>query len=151
MKTRVMIKAIYKTAVTSKITIRDINPKELCTDYEDELRTEGRLRIDLPVEVSTILGCRYLGEQPYDIMNIYGNREKFIMSFEPLPFDAPVYKADIYSMQINSNPKSNDFSEDDCGQFITVPSDMFYKASYETEILDDSEELPRHMVCRKIQ
>lgn len=145
-----MITPIYKTAVTSKITVRQIVHTELCQSYE-EFDFKGLLRIDLPPEVSTILGCRYLNDQIFNRMNIYRRQGKFIMSFEPLPFDATSHESQIFYRQINSNPKSNNFNDDDCGQFITVPKDMFNMGEYETEIINDTEEMPRHMVCSEIQ
>lgn len=146
-----MITPIYKTAVTSKITIREIVPQELCESYENSLRYKDYFRIDLPPEVSTILGCRYLNDQIYDKMNIYKSVNKFVMSFQPLNFDATSYESEIFFRQINSNPKSNNFNQDDCGQFIIVPKHLFNEAEYDAEIFDDTEETPRHMVCRKIQ
>ena len=146
-----MITPIYKTAVTSKITIREIVNAEICQTYEESLDTKNLFRIDLPPEVSTILGCRYLDDQLFDVINIYRRYDKFIMSFEPLPFDAASYQSEIFFRHINSNPKSNNFNQDDCGQFIVVPKEMFNEGEYETEIFNDTEETPRHMVCSKIQ
>ena len=106
------IPIISKTAVTSKITVRQIVHTELCQSYE-EFDFKGLLRIDLPPEVSTILGCRYLNDQIFNRMNIYRRQGKFIMSFEPLPFDATSHESQIFYRQINSNPKSNNFNDDE--------------------------------------
>ena len=65
------IPIITKTAVTSKVTV-----------YQHDNQT----RVDLSPELSTILGTRYLENQPYRFISVYKSEHlsDFILSLELL-------------------------------------------------------------------
>ena len=147
-----MIKAISKTAVTSKLTLCQVDTKDLCKEYEERPWT-GLLRIDLPQEISTILGTRYIHDQPWDKVNVYKHGEKtFSLSLEPFTNQTPTYESVVYKLHRKGiNPKTNSFDDNQDAQFIVVPDDMFSEGSYVIEMRNDTEELPRHMMCCLVQ
>ena len=147
-----MIKAISKTAVTSKLTLCQVDKKDLCKEYEERPWT-GLLRIDLPQEISTILGTRYIHDQPWDKVNVYKHGKKTSsLSLEPFTTESPTYESEVYKRHPKGvNPKSNHFNDDEDAQFIVVPDDIFSEGTYVIEVRNDTEELPRHMLCCLVQ
>jgi hypothetical protein len=147
-----MIIPISKTAVTSKLTLCQVDTKDLCKEYEERPWT-GLLRIDLPQEISTILGTRYIHDQPWDKVNVYKHGEKtFSLSLEPFTTQTPTYESEVYKKHRKGiNPKTNSFDDNQDAQFIVVPDNMFSEGSYVIEMRNDTEELPRHMMCCLVQ
>jgi len=132
------IPIITKTAVTSKVTVY----------------THGdSTRVDLSPELSTILGTRYLENQPYRFISIYKSEylEDFILSLEPM-LDYMDYElvgqSKMRWRKINQNPKSQDFNIDEDAQWFTVKKDMLAWGDYNATVVLDSDEYPRHLVCK---
>jgi len=132
------IPIITKTAVTSKVTVYT---------YGDSTR------VDLSPELSTILGTRYLENQPYRFISIYKSEylEDFILSLEPM-LDYMDYElvgqSKMQWRKINQNPKSTDFNIDEDAQWFTVEKDMLAWGDYNATVVLDSDEYPRHLVCK---
>lgn len=148
-----MIKAIFKTAVTSNTTVSELNKTSLSKIYE-ELVEQPYLRMDLSPERSTILGTRYLYEQPYKQISIYDRSISrlpcsiFQIFLEPLPYE-PLCTSDVYWRKINQNPKNDDWDIDADGQFVLLPKSHFKVGNITIESVDESTDnmIPRHLVC----
>ena len=74
------IPIITKTAVTSKVTVS--SHMKMSNDGVFKNQT----RVDLSPELSTILGTRYLENQPYTSISVYKSEylDDFILSLEPM-------------------------------------------------------------------
>lgn len=132
------IPIISKTAVTSKV---------------DVYLHDNQTRVDLSPELSTILGTRYLENQPYTSISVYKSEylDDFILSLEPMldyvDFEL-VGQSEMSWRKINQNPKSTDFNIDEDAQWFTVPKDKLAWGSYNATVVLDSDEYPRHLVCK---
>ncbi len=161
MKTVTMtIPIIIKTAVTSKVTISELHSDNLSPIY-GWILDKDYYRADLSPELSTILGTRYLEDQPYKTIKIYTTRVSndiglrvrpfgFILSLAPMPLELEglrSYSSDIWWRKINQNPKSTEFNHDEDAQWFMVPTDDFEIGEYDATVVLDNDDIPRHLVC----
>lgn len=142
-----MIKPISKTAVTSNSIVSELDKSSLSEIYE-RLVDKPFFRLDLSPEHSTILGTRFPLHQPYQTLKVYKFKEGFRISFIPFETYEPDYKSDIYWRKINQNPKNYDWSEEDDGQFILLPKEKFSPGAVEISVIEQTEDVPRHLVCK---
>jgi hypothetical protein len=86
-------------------------------------------------------------------VNVYKHGEKtFSLSLEPFTTQTPTYESEVYKKHRKGiNPKTNSFDDNQDAQFIVVPDNMFSEGSYVIEMRNDTEELPRHMMCCLVQ
>jgi hypothetical protein len=136
------IPIIIKTAVTSKITVSELSKDNLSPIYEGILDKSCH-RVDLTPELSTILGTRYLEEQPYNKIKVY---KDFRISLEPLDEEL-LFESDIYWRKINQNPKSTEFNHDEDAQWFMIPKDLIAEGEYDATVVLDNDDVPRHLVC----
>ena len=141
------IPIITKTAVTSKVTVS--SHMKMANDGVFKNQT----RVDLSPELSTILGTRYLENQPYKLISVYKSEylDDFILSLEPMLDYADfelVGQSELSWRKINQNPKSTDFNHDEDAQWFTVKEDTLAWGSYNATVVLDSDEYPRHLVCK---
>jgi|TARA_B110000879_G_C10969587_1_gene430877 hypothetical protein len=144
-----MIQSIDRTAVTFKLTPVRITKENLSKGLEWLADDKSILRVDLPPHVSTILGTRYLDDNPFDIVSFYQEEEQILISLEPMKKNL-VHSSVVYWRKIGQNPKQNEINQDEDGQFLIVPDELFIEGEYNAEVLNDSKSLPRHLVCELI-
>ncbi len=157
------IPIISKTAVTSKVTISELYKDNLSPIYGWILDKDYH-RVDLSPELSTILGTRYLEDQPHKTIKIYtagisngmGLRVRpygFILSLAPMQLELEEmksYSSDVYWRKIGQNPKSTEFNHDEDAQWFMVPEDDFELGEYEATVVLDNGDVPRHLVCNAV-
>jgi len=141
------IPIITKTAVTSKVTVSSH------MNMSNDGIFENQSRVELSPELSTILGTRYLENQPYRFISVYKSEHlsDFILSLEPMS-DYMDYElvgqCEMRWRKINQNPKSTDFNHDEDAQWFTIGEDILAWGSYNATVVLDSDEYPRHLVCK---
>ena len=143
-----MIKPISKTAATFSSIVQTIDKSQISSLY-DMISSTGYYRVDLAPEHSTILGTRY-DDQPYNILNIYKTEDGFNVSLEPFENEMPLTYSALYWRKIGQNPKNHDFDYDEDGQFFLVPNQIFSPGAIEMTSVEQTEEYPRHLVCKYI-
>lgn len=143
-----MIKPISKTAATFSSVVQTIDKSQLSSIY-DTIHDTGYYRVDLAPEHSTILGTRY-HDQPYNILNIYTTEDGFNVSLEPFENTMPITYSALYWRKIGQNPKNFDFDYDEDGQFFIIPNQIFSPGAIEMTSIEQTEEYPRHLVCKYI-
>ena len=159
-----MIPIISKTAVTSKITVSKLseNNSDISPIYESRNWDEG-LRVDLSPDLSTILGTRYLENQPYNKILVYDYPltwqqvqywteepiEGFRVSLEPLQ-EEHKFESDVYWRKIGQNPKAKKFNHDEDAQWFIAPIDELKEGEYKATVVLDNGNIPRHLVCNVV-
>ena len=141
-----MIKPISKTAVTSNTSVSELDNASLSEVYDD-VDFSPYYRMNLSPEHSTILGTRYLDNQPQQIVSIYKACQQFKIFFETtLPYKS-TQTSNLYWYKIGQNPKSSDFDEHIDGQFILLKKEFFTPGELSVESIEQTEDIPRHLVC----
>lgn len=150
--TMAMIKPISKTAVTSNTSVSELDNASLSEVYDD-VDFSPYYRMNLSPEHSTILGTRYLDNQPQQIVSIYRTgisrapHQQFKIFFETtLPYKS-TQTSNLYWYKIGQNPKSSDFDEHIDGQFILLSKEFFTPGELSVESIEQTEDIPRHLVC----
>ena len=141
------IPIIIKTAVTSNITVSRISKDNLSPIYEDIL-DDSWYRVDLSPELSTILGTRYLENNPYKTIKVYKLKEGFSFMLSLEPMIAPqLFESELYWRKINQNPRATEFDIDEDGQWFMIPGNLIEEGEYEAHVVLDKDDVPRHLVC----
>ena len=144
--TMAMIKPISKTAVTSNTSVSELDNASLSEVY-DEVDFSPYYRMNLSPEHSTILGTRYLDNQPQQIVSIYKACQQFKIFFETtLPYKS-TQTSNLYWYKIGQNPKNSDFDEHIDGQFILLKKSIFMPGEVSVESIEQTDDIPRHLVC----
>ncbi len=144
--TMTMIKPISKTAVTSNTSVSELDNASLSEVYDD-VDFSPYYRMNLSPEHSTILGTRYLDNQPQQIVSIYKACQQFKIFFETtLPYKS-TQTSNLYWYKIGQNPKSSDFDEHIDGQFILLKKEFFTPGELSVASIEQTEDIPRHLVC----
>ena len=149
-----MIKPISKTAVTSNTSVSELDNSSLSEVYS-QVDFSPYYRMNLSPEHATILGTRYLDNQPQEIVSIYRTgisrapHQQFKIFFEELPYES-CQTSNLYWYKIGQNPKNSDFDEHIDGQFILLKKSIFMPGEVSVESIEQTEDIPRHLVCTYI-
>ena len=105
---------------------------------------EGDLyRVPISERLCTILGTRY-AEIP---LQIYKTGSKLALSLLSLPYEK-VCDVDLHWYNINRSPRSPERVDED-PQYFTVSKGVFDEGEYTMTLIQQTEEVERHILCEK--